>query len=257
MTFTQGAPAINCWKTLCKSWLVGAAVLLLASCRATPPTEPPAGAAVPVAPAANAPDSNSAAAAPDNAPPPPPPNSYLAQLPPETTNQLIALNINIAIPTYLPQAMSLANYGAGETPEGVGGGPYYWLVYRDDQNRCFAIEYASGGIGGISLENQEPLDSALFGDGYSLYHGKFPNGGDGELPESDLFTDWLEGDDGFYRLVGSGLVNAQDYGQGDCSNITVKEAIAVVESLSYLPTDIKTLDVAPPAREAPTPEDTD
>ena len=256
MTFTQGAPAINRWNTLRKCWLVGGAILLmLASCRATPPTEsPPTDSTAADAP--SSPSSNTESF-PDNAPPPPPPNSYLAQLPPETTNQLIALNINIAIPTYLPQAMSLANYGAGETPEGVGGGPYYWLVYRDDQNRCFAIEYASGGIGGISLENQEPLNSALFGDGYSLYHGKFPNGGDGELPESDLFTDWLEGDDGFYRLVGSGLVNAQDYGQGDCSNITVKEAIAVVESLSYLPTDIKTLDVTPPAREAPTPEDTD
>ena len=253
MTFAKQPIAVNRWKTLRKSWLIGGALLLLTSCRSTPPeAAPPASG---VAPAANTSPNSNSASTPDNAPPPTPPNSYLAQLPPETTNQLIALNINIAIPTYLPQAMTLANYGAGETTEGVGGGPYYWLVYRDDQNRCFALEYASGGIGGISLENQEPLDSALFGNGYSLYHGKFPNGGNGELPESDLFTDWLEGDDGFYRLIGAGLVNAQDYGQADCSNITVKEAIAVAESLSYLPTDIRTLDVVPPVREALPPED--
>lgn len=178
------------------------------------------------------------------APPPPPPNSYLAQLPPDATSQLVELGVNIVIPTYLTQNMALANYRVGNTPE--DSTPYYWLVYRDDQNRCFAIEYIANGIEEISLENEEPLDSALFGEGYSLYHGKFPNGGEGELPKSDLFTDWLGGEDGFYRLIGSGLVNAQDYGQGDCSNITVKEAVDIAESLSYLPTDIKTLDLIPP-----------
>ncbi|MEM7066372.1 MAG: hypothetical protein AAF572_24785 [Cyanobacteria bacterium P01_B01_bin.77] len=187
----------------------------------------------------------------ESTPPPPPTNSYLAQLPPEVTNQLVDLGINIAIPTYLPQNTTLANYGAGKKEAGVGGGPYYWLVYRDDQNRCFAIEYTSGGVGGISLENQEPLANALFDDDYSLYHGKFPNGEEGELPESDLFTDWLKGEDGFYRLVGAGLVNAQDYGQGDCSNISVKEALAVAESLSYLPTDIRTLDLSPTQSDLP------
>nr|MBX2865597.1 hypothetical protein [Leptolyngbyaceae cyanobacterium MAG.088] len=174
------------------------------------------------------------------APPPPPPNSYLAQLPPEATGQLVDMGINIVIPTYLTQNMALANYGVGGLD---GNGAYYWLVYRDDNSRCFAIEYLSGGIEDIWLEKQESLRSDLFGEGYSLYHGKFPNGSDGELPESDLFTDWFAGEDGFYRLVGAGLVNSQDYGQGDCSNLTVKEAISIAESLSYLPTDIRTLDL--------------
>ncbi len=147
------------------------------------------------------------------------------------------------IPTYLTQNMTLANYGVGETSD--NNGAYYWLVYRDNQNRCFAIEYASDGIEDISLENQAPLTSELFGQGYNLYHGKFPNGGDGELPERDLFTDWLVGEDGFYRLIGSGLINAQDYGQGDCKNITVAEAITITESFSYLPTDIRTLELMP------------
>lgn len=148
--------------------------------------------------------------------------------------------------------MTLASYGVEEfvTNQTVET-PYYWLVYRDDQNRCFAIEYTASNIEHISLENQEPLTSALFGDGYSLHHGKFPNGGNAELSKSDLFTDWLAGDDGFYRLIGAGLINAQDYGQGDCTNITVKEAIAITESFSYLPTDIRTLDLATPAPALP------
>lgn len=224
--------------------IVGGLVCTLASCRSAPPAE--------VSTEPDEPSSIESVASPsESAPPPPPPNSYLAQLPPEATNQLVDLGINIVIPIYLPPNTALANYGVGEKEAGVGGGPYYWLVYRDDQNRCFAIEYTSGGIGGISLENQEPLDNALFDDDYSLYHGKFPNGDEGELPESDLFTDWLEGEDGFYRLVGAGLVNAQDYGQGDCSNIPVKEAIAVAESLSYLPTDIRTLNVSPAESDLP------
>lgn len=225
--------------------IAGGLLCTLVSCRSAPPI-----ADVPAEPDKSS-SIESEAPPSESTPPPPPTNSYLAQLPPEATNQLVALGINIVIPTYLPPNMTLANYGVGEKEAGVGGGPYYWLVYRDDQNRCFSIEYTSGGIGGISLENQEPLNNALFDDDYSLYHGKFPNGDVGELPESDLFTDWLEGEDGFYRLVGAGLVNAQDYGQGDCSNISVKEAIAVAESLSYLPTDIRTLDLIPPASDLP------
>ncbi|WP_215608031.1 hypothetical protein [Leptothoe spongobia] len=222
--------------------LMGGLMITLVSCQTPPPIndEDLAAPATPTAPTERLSVPNGGVS--DNGPPPPPANSYLAQLPPDATNQLVSLAINIAIPTYLPADMTLANYGIGET---ATGRPYYWLVYRDNQDRCFAIEYSATGIGDISLENKEPLDHALFGKDYSLYHGKFPNGGAGELPESDLFTDWLEGDDGFYRLVGAGLVNTHDYGQSNCSNISVKEAIAVTESLSYLPTDIRTLDLVP------------
>ena len=96
-------------------------------------------------------------------PPPPPTNSYLAHLSPEVTNQLVGLNINIAIPTYLPQSMTLANYGVGET---ITGSTYYWLVYRDTQDQCFAIEYTDSSREDIFLENQEALKSELFGDEY-------------------------------------------------------------------------------------------
>ncbi|MFG6097607.1 hypothetical protein D0962_10745 [Leptolyngbyaceae cyanobacterium CCMR0082] len=218
------------------SWIVRKILpfcVLLASCQRTPP-------------ATDIPNVQNPSAPPPpetQAPPPPPSNSYLAQIPPDVTNQLVNLGVNIVIPTYLTPNMTLASYGVGETSE--TSTPYYWLVYRDDQQRCFAIEYAASGTNDISLENQEPLDSMLFGEGYRLYHGKFPNGESGELPEPDLFTDWLTGEDGFYRLIGAGLINAQDYGQGDCSNLTVKEAMTVAESLNYLATDIRTLEAIP------------
>ncbi|MEM9484124.1 MAG: hypothetical protein AAGA83_10585, partial [Cyanobacteria bacterium P01_F01_bin.116] len=227
-------------------WSLGPMLLaILVSCQAAPPATSPDTSVAPEATPSNVPPPDNLPP-PGKLPPPPPANSYLAQLPPDAANQLVALDINIAIPTYLPPNMTLANYDVGTTEAGT---PYYWLVYRNDQNRCFAIEYAASSIENMSLENQETLALTTFGDDYHLYHGKFPNGGAGELPTSDLFTEWLEGEDGFYRLVGAGLVNAQNYGQKDCVNIAVKEAIAVAESLSYLPTDIRTLDVFPPEPE--------
>ncbi|MEO0353008.1 MAG: hypothetical protein AAF282_23460 [Cyanobacteria bacterium P01_A01_bin.15] len=232
-----------------RSWqitVLAGLLLALGSCRpaAAPPT--PSNEDLPAV-ESDVSGADSVASSSTSVPPPPPPNAYLAQLSPSAANQLVDLGIDIAVPIYLPPTMVLASYGAGEAPEGPGGGPFYWLVYRDDQDRCFAIEYTSGGIGGISLENQESLELPLFGEGYSLYHGQFPNGAGENLPQPDLFTDWLAGTDGFYRLAGAGLINAQDYGQGDCSNITVEEAIAVAESLIYLPTDIRTLDLVTPA----------
>lgn len=235
MTFQEGLKRISLVKSshsqrlnpLVKGLLLS--IFLLSSCRSQSPETPqkPLDTAVPNVP---------------KPPPPPPTNSYLAHLSPDATNQLISLGIKIVIPTFLTPNMTLANHGAGETANSQS---FYWLVYRDNQNRCFAIEYTSSDTEPISLENREPLNIDIFGNGYSLYHGKFPNGGEGELPNSDLFTDWLVGEDGFYRLIGAGLINAQDYGQGDCSNITISEAIAITESLSYLPTDIRTLDVIP------------
>ncbi|MGD1948473.1 MAG: hypothetical protein ACFB14_02365 [Leptolyngbyaceae cyanobacterium] len=220
--------------------------LLLCSLISCQPTQPPADSMV-SAPAGDhsvaddtVPSDTDTAALSTEAPPPPPSNSYLAHLSPNVANQLVNLGINIVIPTYLTPNMTLANYGVSDTSNGED--PYYWLVYRDDQNRCFAIEYATSRIRTSSLENQAPIDSALFGDGYRLHHGKFID----QRSESDLFTDWLVGNDGFYRLIGAGLVNAQNYEQNTCSNITVEEAINITESLSYLPTDIRTLDAIPP-----------
>ncbi|MEM9485529.1 MAG: hypothetical protein AAGA83_17780, partial [Cyanobacteria bacterium P01_F01_bin.116] len=153
-------------------WSLGPMLLaILVSCQAAPPATSPETAA---------PSEKTTAPGnlppPSNLPPPPPANSYLAQLPPDAANQLVALDINIAIPTYLPPNTTLANYDVGTTET---GNPYYWLVYRNDQNRCFAIEYAASSIENMSLENQETLALTTFGDDYHLYHGKFPNGGAG------------------------------------------------------------------------------
>jgi hypothetical protein len=174
-------------------------------------------------------------------PPPPPAGSFLAQLTPEVTAELEALNIPVAIPTYLPEGFALVDHETGKSSPDPDGGPDYWLVYRDVQNHCFAIEYASGGIGGPGLEKQLPINSPLFGSGYQLHYGSYD---DPELrqqfPEPDLFSDWLKGDQGFYRLAGAQLT-MQTYDQAGCINLPPEEAVKIVESLTYLQTDLTDL----------------
>lgn len=174
-------------------------------------------------------------------PPPPPAGAFLAQLNPQVTAELEALNIPVVIPTYLPEGFSLVAHEAGEAAPEPGGGPYYWLVYRDVENHCFAIEYASGGIGGPGLENELPINSPLFGSGYALYYGSYDDPDlKQQFPEPDLFSDWLQGDQGFYRLVGAQLT-MQTYNQAGCINLAPAEAVKIVESLTYLPADMTDL----------------
>jgi hypothetical protein len=171
-------------------------------------------------------------------PPPPPAGAFLAQIPPDINAELAALEIPIAVPTYLPDGFDLVDYATGTTAAGPGGGPFYWLVYRDDKSRCFAVEYTSGGIGGVGLSQQLTIESSIFGSGYVLHSGQ--NDGSGlqaELPESDLFSDWMQGDQGFYRLIGAQLT-MQTYGQKGCQDMPAEEAVKVIESLTYLQSEI-------------------
>ncbi|NEP18102.1 MAG: hypothetical protein F6J97_14555 [Leptolyngbya sp. SIO4C1] len=180
-------------------------------------------------------------AAPSGAPPPPPPpaDSFFALLPPEATAALEALEISAAVPSYLPAGFSLADYEAGQGGvSGADGRPYYWLIYRDAQNHCFAIEFTSGGVGGPELENQLPIESPLFGPGYSLHYGQYADSGLREqFPEPDLFSDWMAGEQGLYRLAGAEQI-MQTYEQSGCRNLPPEEALRVVESLTYLRSDL-------------------
>ncbi|MEM9903454.1 MAG: hypothetical protein AAF921_00295 [Cyanobacteria bacterium P01_D01_bin.44] len=176
-------------------------------------------------------------------PPPPPTGSFFALLPPEATADLAALEIPAAVPSYLPEGFTLADYETGQgkssgQSSGPGGGDYYWLIYRDAQNRCFTIEYTSGGVGGIVLENQLPISSPLFGPGYSLYYGQYEDASLREqFPEPDMFSDWMSGDQGLYRLTGAEQT-MQTYEQTNCTDLPPQEAVKVVESLTYLETEI-------------------
>ncbi|MEO1399711.1 MAG: hypothetical protein AAFV72_00470 [Cyanobacteria bacterium J06635_1] len=173
------------------------------------------------------------------APPPPPTGSFFGLLPPEANADLAALEIPAAVPSYLPDGFTLADYETGQNQSsGPGGGAYYWLIYRDAQNRCFTVEYTSGGVGGIVLENQLPISSPLFGPGYSLYYGQYEDASLREqFPEPDLFSDWMSGEQGLYRLVGAEQT-MQTYEQTNCADLDPQEAVKIVESLTYLETEI-------------------
>ena len=85
------------------AWLLIGLLSVLVSCRPPAESRKNNSSPTPDAPVPDAPAIAGEATPPDatgiNAPPPPPTNAYLAQLPPEATNQLTDLGINIAIPT--------------------------------------------------------------------------------------------------------------------------------------------------------------
>ncbi|MEO0866970.1 MAG: hypothetical protein AAFY17_00720, partial [Cyanobacteria bacterium J06642_11] len=118
MTFTQSGAALSkihgLWQWRSFSLIVPLTLLaLLTSCQTAAPEE-------------TTPASDSQAINTDGdgssptVPPPPPENAYLAQLPPEVTNQLSGLAAAIVIPTYLPTTMKLVNHSVDEA-----AGTYY------------------------------------------------------------------------------------------------------------------------------------
>jgi len=171
------------------------------------------------------------------APPPPPPGAFLAQLQPDINAELLALEVPIAIPTYLPPGFDLAAYDTGTRTAGQDAGPYYALIYRNTQAQCFAIEAASGGVGGPVLDTRLPIASPLFGDSYVLYAGQLTNLAAAQSAPPDLLSDWLAGDVMLYRYVGARLTMTT-YDQPTCTDLPAEEAVKIVESLAYLTSNI-------------------
>ncbi|MEO0757091.1 MAG: hypothetical protein AAFY78_09480 [Cyanobacteria bacterium J06648_16] len=175
---------------------------------------------------------------PTEGPPPPPPGAFLAQLQPDVNADLLALDIPVAIPTYLPPGFTLEAYEVGIREDGAGAGPYYGLAYRNAEDQCFAIEATSGGVAGPVLEQRLPIDSPLFGAGYVLYYGELTGlAAPAESAVPDLVSDWLAGDVALYRYAGAQLT-METYNQTGCIDLPPEEALKVVESLTYLTSDV-------------------
>lgn len=169
------------------------------------------------------------------APPPPPEGAFIAQLTPEQNQKLLDLGIDVAIPTQIPSGFQAISVVTGTQAEG----PSYMLIYQDQLNRCFAIEHTSGGVGGLpDIENKVPLNPSIFGEGYTLYHGVYTDPSlRADFPEANLISDWMGGSSGFYRLVGAAYL-MQNYPELTCENLSPTEAVQVVDSLTYLQTEV-------------------
>ncbi len=180
-------------------------------------------------------DPNAAPPAPD-APPPPPEGAFLGQLLPEQTAQLQSLGVDVVIPGEVPPIFSVVDVRLDQADGGLG----YFIVYQSQDNRCFAVEFAADGIGSPpATVNRRPIQPPLFAaQNYGLNYGAFE---DGELrsqfPDDNLYTDWLLGPSGAYRLVGASYIRDLFPALQNCQDVDPAEAVNLVESFTVLTTD--------------------
>lgn len=168
----------------------------------------------------------------DPLPPPPPEGAFLAQLSPEQTAQLNSLGVDIIVPGVVPPSFRVVDLRISQGDAGVG----YIVVYQSTENQCFGVEFADGGIGDPpTTENRLPIQPPLFGDeSYGLNYGEFT---DAELrsqfPGSNLFTDWLMGRSGAYRLMGVTLLSSF-FPDLTCEDVPPETAVDLAESFTLL-----------------------
>ncbi|NJL47052.1 MAG: hypothetical protein HC929_05505 [Leptolyngbyaceae cyanobacterium SM2_5_2] len=167
------------------------------------------------------------------APPPPPEGAFLAQLSPQQVSQLNSLGIDVVVPGVVPSSFTVAEMriDQGET------GPGYLIVYRDAAAQCFAVEFAAEGIGDPSAtQNRLPVQPPLFGgQSYHLNYGEFTEPTmQAQFPGSNLYTDWLRGPSGAYRLIGAAYIKELFPTLASCTDIPPEMAVSLVESFTVL-----------------------
>ncbi len=83
---------------------------------------------------------------------------------------LAALNIPVAVPTYLPNGFSLSQIQVNYCPADVsqGGdcrnGSSYQIIYRNSNRHCILVEAIGGGLGGPDSQFHYTTQTALLGE---------------------------------------------------------------------------------------------
>ncbi|MBE9136770.1 hypothetical protein IQ254_06055 [Nodosilinea sp. LEGE 07088] len=175
-------------------------------------------------------------ALPSEGPPPPPDGAFLAQMSPEQTNQLTSLGVEVVVPGTVPPSFAIAELRVDRGDSG----PAYLVVYQNDLNQCFAVEFAAQGIDDPpATESRTPIQPPLFGDqDYGLNHGPFADADmRAQFPQPNLFTDWMSGPSGAYRLIGATYIGDLFESLRSCADVPIPEAVALAESLTVLTAD--------------------
>lgn len=184
-------------------------------------------------PPATTPDLNA------GAPPPPPPTAFIAQLTPTQTAAIDAIGAPLVVPTAIPPGFAVAQVNTSQE----GAFASYQIVYRDDRDRCFAIEYAAGGIGGLPpTEARLPISLPIVNDAadYGLNYGHYADPTQrAQFPEPVMMSDWLPITSGFYRLAGAAYLNAAIQPVPPCQDVAAEEAMAIIESWVLISDDIQ------------------
>jgi hypothetical protein len=172
-----------------------------------------------------------------SAPPPPPPGAFLAQLSPDQVAQLTSLGIDVVVPGNVPPTFQVADLRITQGDTGLS----YLIVYQNASNQCFAVEYVDGDtLPPLATENRVPIKPPLFTDesgnpSYGLNYGKFTDPEwQAKFPEPNLYTDWLAGPSGYYRLTGAAEIKALFATFNHCQDLDPKEAVAIAESFTLI-----------------------
>jgi hypothetical protein len=173
-------------------------------------------------------------------PPPPPDNAFLALLTPDQTAELQTLAVPIVVPATIPPGFVLAEVTTNLGPAGPGEKGYR-LLYRGPGDRCFVVEYTSGGVGGLpATAYRVPINPPFFPDAdYGLNYGPYQDPAlRSQFPEPELASDWLVGDQGAYRLAGAAYINSTLSPSPPCQDIDPETAITLIESMTLLTAEI-------------------
>ncbi|AFY83229.1 hypothetical protein [Oscillatoria acuminata] len=112
-------------------------------------------------------------------------------LSPEYQAALAALNIPVAVPTYIPDGFTLSQITINLCPSDIrqGGdcreGTSYQIIYRNPENTCLMIEAIGGGLGGPDSEFHYITQTDLLGE-VEIRFGENP--GDGNTPRPEQLT---------------------------------------------------------------------
>lgn len=219
------------------SWCMLAPLMIgltVAACEGQPPD--PGAASSETEPLGSAPPGGEP---PSPGPPPPPAGAFLAQLPPEQTSQLTNLGVAVVVPGVVPPTFSVVEIRTDQAADSAapGAGVSYLVVYQSTDNRCFAVEFAADGIGDPpATESRLPMQPPLFKDqDYGLNYGPFAEPQMREqMPGSNLYSDWLIGPSGAYRLVGAAYIGSLFQDLSGCADVAPQEAVSIVESFTVL-----------------------
>ncbi len=104
---------------------------------------------------------------------------------------LTALNIPVAVPTYIPNGFTLSqikiNLCPSNSPQGgeCREGSSYEIIYRNADNTCVMIDAIGGGLGGADSEFHYSIETPLLGE-VEIGFGEIP--GDRNIPTREQLT---------------------------------------------------------------------
>lgn len=156
---------------------------------------------------------------------------------------LAALNIPVAVPTYLPNGFSLSDIKVNYCAPNSGGGECrngssYGIIYRNSDRNCILVEAIGGGLGGPDSEFHYPTQTDLLGEvdirfGDMSRESRTPTREQLTVPQPNLFNfpeAGISTNSPFYAV----RVEENRYSCGQNTSISPLEFERVLQSLVLL-----------------------